>query len=611
MKKHLKKVFSVIMIFALVFVTFFAVEPTPANAENMPAAGVVTVSNVRVSNSSPKLGDTVRYSFEYSSTIDIVRVDVSMQYGSAGYSSGGAYYEDDHSLWFDVTMESYGDYRINYITFTDANANVYWIHNITTSEYVPPESTGMDMSATDINVQQASVDTQKPVIDMSSLRVDNKNHFVGDWANAYIKIADNEGINSVGFMYRKGNGTEVSGGGMYEGNDTWKFDIFAEVPGDYKILYITATDFSGNTTAVYDSGYTGYKPYAGDTKSLSAASFKAVGANPNDKSAPVIYTDTLSVSKVKAQLNERVFVSVKISDESKIERLSTFVQMGKGGICEMPGAFEYNSASGKYEMTLDSEYYGLWEIMGIHATDANGNETLIYNSNMYTGETPYGYFGSPTAKKDMSGSVFYVGITDADTGIFITGNGMNNNVRFDAKHLSKDGSAYNKLYKKGYNVDKFMELKVSGDYSERGEKVKVDFPVNASNGSKVLIKHLRPNGQIQEEAKTVYGGKVSMYVSDFSPFMILSTDNGQLLAGDEDKLNDTKEDKDAAKKDKDADKSDKKDDKKDKDDGVLDNLFNKDDNKSGGPNVGLVVGIAVLLIAAGGGGAYYYYKKKK
>lgn len=608
MREHLRRIFSIIMIFTLVFGIFFVIEPAPANAENLPASGVVTVSNVRVSNSSPKLGDTVRYSFEYSSTIDIVRVDVSMQYGSAGYSSGGEYYEDDHSLWFDVTMESYGDYRINYITFTDANANVYWIHNITTSAYVPPESTGMDMSATDISVQPTNVDTQKPNIDVSSLRVDNKKHFVGDWANIYIKITDNEGINSVGYMYRMGNGTEVSGGGIYEGNDTWKLDIFAEVPGNYEILYITATDLSGNTTAVYDSGYVGYKQYEGDTKSLSAASFKVTGSNPNDKKAPIIHTNTLSVSKIKADLNEKVVVSVKITEESKLERINPFVQMGKAGICEMSNAFQYNSATGKYEMTLDSEYYGIWEIMGIHAVDANGNETLIYNSNMYTGETPYGYFGNPTAKKDMSGSVFYVGITDADTGIFITGNGMNNNVRFDAKHLSKDGNAYKKLYKKGYNVDKFMELKVSGNYSERGEKVKVEFPVSASNGSKVLIKHLRPNGQIQQEAKTVYGGKVSMYVSDFSPFMILSTDNGELLAGDEDMLNDTKEDKDAAKKEKDADNAEKKDGKKD---GVLDNLFNKSNDESGGPNIGVIIGIGLLVIAAGGGGAYYYYKKRK
>jgi len=602
MNEHLKRIISILIILTLILGSYFMMAPIATDAETLPAAGVVTVSNVQVSNTSPKLGDTVRYSFEYSSTIDIVQVDVSMQYGSAGYSSGGAYYEDDHSLWFDVTMESYGEYRINYISFTDANANTYYVHNITTTVSVPSNSTPMDMSATDIYVQTASADTQKPNIDLSSLRIDNKKHFVGDWAEAYVKVTDNEAVNSVGIMYRMGNGTEVSGGAIYMGDNIWKVDIFAEVPGDYKLLYIIATDVSGNTSAIYDSEHSGYRPYEGETKSLSASAFKAVGANPNDKKAPIIHTDTLSVSKVKAGLNEKVVVSVKITEESKLERINPFVQMGKAGICEMSNAFQYNSSTGKYEMTLDSEYYGTWEVMGIHAVDGNGNETLLYNTNMYTGETPYGYFGSPTEKKDMSNSVFYVGITDADTGVFITGNGMSDNVSFDAKHLSKKGDAYDRLYKKGYNVNKFMELKASGNYSEGGHKVKVEFPVDRPSGSKVLIKHLRPNGQVQEEAKTVYGGKVSMYVSDFSPFMILSTDSGELLDGDDKKLTDSEEDKKMA-------ENENKDGTADSEAG--DKGGKKDKSSSGGgATAGIIAGV-VVIAAAGGGGAYYYLKKKK
>ena len=41
-----------------------------------------------------------------------------------------------------------------------------------------------------------------------------------------------------------------------------------------------------------------------------------------------------------------------------------------------------------------------------------------------------------------------------------------------------------------------------------------------------------PNGKIQITAATVSGGKVHMNVTDFSPFILLGTDSGQLLESD-------------------------------------------------------------------------------
>lgn len=60
-----------------------------------------------------------------------------------------------------------------------------------------------------------------------------------------------------------------------------------------------------------------------------------------------------------------------------------------------------------------------------------------------------------------------------------------------------------------------------------------EFPVSGiKNGGQILIKHLRSNGKIQITAATVSGGKVHMNVTDFSPFILLGTDSGQLLESD-------------------------------------------------------------------------------
>ena len=55
-----------------------------------------------------------------------------------------------------------------------------------------------------------------------------------------------------------------------------------------------------------------------------------------------------------------------------------------------------------------------------------------------------GYFGEPTSKKNLSAANFYVGITDPATGIFISGDGMSNNVSMNVSTLSQKGGAYEK-----------------------------------------------------------------------------------------------------------------------------------------------------------------------
>lgn len=606
MKKTLLRVITIMLAATLILSGF------PQNLESAEAASDVSVSNVAVTGSG-EMGSSATFSCDLSASVQIVDIVFGIQYGNFGsvmcavdsIASSGR-------ITCTQTIEYSGTWYVEYVRLQDVNGVYYYFYDNTQSaDSYPANSFPINTSGSKVVVENKQNDTEAPKIDVSSFSPAQPTFTVGSNAIVYVNVSDNVNVKRIDFMVKMGSGpATTSSYCTHMGGDKWALNIPADYPGTYEIVFISARDESSNETLIYNSKYSAFEDYGYDKADLSAANFEVKSNDENDTKGPQVHVNTLTVSKNYAALNDKVTISVKVTDDSKIVEVTPFIGMGRGGICEFGGYMKYDSSSGKYSIELGSEYYGIWGVMGIYARDASGNVTCLYNS-AYADGPMYGYFGEPTAKNDLNAATFYVGITDQDTGIFITGNGMDNNVSMSASDLDKKGSSYDKLYQNGYNVDRFCEIKVSGNYSEHGKKVKVEFPVKGKpDGSKVLIKHLRGNGKVQTTAATVRNGKVYMNVTDFSPFILLSRDDGTLLEDDIKKI------ETGAIAESDDEKSDSGTDiesdenKESKENSAKDNASGTD--KTGTNTTAIIIIVCVLiLLSAGGYFGYREWNKKK
>lgn len=91
--------------------------------------------------------------------------------------------------------------------------------------------------------------------------------------------------------------------------------------------------------------------------------------------------------------------------------------------------------------------------------------------------------------------------------------------------LENSGEIFDKLYYDGYDVSKFVEITMNGEYNKNNSKVRVEFKCKPEDeGKEYKIRHLLSNGEIQEETQVVKNGIIYIWVDEFSPFMIETND---------------------------------------------------------------------------------------
>lgn len=532
MKKKLSHFIAVMVLTALFLASI------PYDVQKASAYSNVNVSNVKVSGSSLDIGGSASFSFNLSSSVKISHIDIGVIHGNYGVVSVPAdKIISSGTVTCSVDIGYSGSWGIDYISLYDANGNVYCFYDKNNSQDMyEPGSMPIDMSRSKFTVENKAGDYEAPVIDTASVYAEKSTCKVGEGNKIYVNISDNVKVTRVDYEVKTGQGpvTAFAFASHVSGNK-WALEVPTDYNGKYEIVSISAQDSNANTAVIYNSSYSQFEDYGYETANLSKGNFqvKASAGGAKDKKGPEIISSSVSVSTRYASLGSNVTISVKVTDDSKIVDVTPFIKTGRGGVCEFGGGMTYDSSTGKHSITLDCNYYGTWELAGISALDSSGNFTYLYSTGYSDAEGFIGYFGEPTSKKNLSAANFYVGITDPATGIFISGDGMSNNVSMNVSTLSQKGDTYEKLYQKGYKVIDFCNIKVNGKYSEGGKHIRVEFPVSGiKNGGQILIKHLCSNGKIQITAATVSGGKVHMNVTDFSPFILLGTDSGQLLESD-------------------------------------------------------------------------------
>lgn len=498
------------------------------------SSGGFELSDIKVSNPSPKLGETIKISYTLKVPNDkkITDIQWTVQRGGAGDCSSGNQFNG--SSYYQGTIEEtviyYGTWQLNYLSVTCADgtsAVFYDSSNMTQEEFDGLQHDDneyyINMSGSKAIVQNSPNpdDNQDPIIHAESARVSKVEGKLNENFRIGIKISDNVGLIEVYPELSLGKGGVCAYGQLFYNNQTgyWEGDIHADYYGTYEIVSIRAVDSSGNETTVYNSKYS---KYTGETPAgnMSAANHYVKGVN--DTTPPTINFGTLGVEKSEIGLWKSNKVRVKITDNTQIQQVDATVKRGAGYLCSYGGAFQYNRKNGYYEFDLTGQFYGNWEIMEIRAVDVYGNKTVVYNSNCVDGKNPLAEYGEEGAiHRDLSAAAFYVGIEDTKTDIFVSGDGMDNSATLDTQKRKYQGTDYKKLNNSKHKDIGYFNIKMGGNYVKGGKNVRTRFePENVVDGNIVTIKHLLSNGSIQKKTCRVKNGQIDIHVDEFSPFLL-------------------------------------------------------------------------------------------
>jgi len=229
-------------------------------------------------------------------------------------------------------------------------------------------------------------DTEAPVIDVSSLKVDKTEAIAGDKVTISMRISDNIAVNHATIKFKKpqsGNTTSIntltynSVTGLYE----YVFNVTDETAsGIWQIFEIYATDTSDNYSFIYNSNVTNI----GITADLSKGNFSVSGTHA-DIEEPVIDVSSLKVDKTEAIAGDKVTISMRISDNIAVNHATIKFKKPQSGNTTSINTLTYNSVTGLYEYVFnvtDETASGIWQIFEIYATDTSDNYSFIYNSNV-------------------------------------------------------------------------------------------------------------------------------------------------------------------------------------------------------------------------------------
>ena len=217
-----------------------------------------------------------------------------------------------------------------------------------------------------------SVDSEAPVIDMSTLKLSSNRVVVGDKVQIAVKVTDNVEVSKVLISFRNSETSKLNNielefnekSDLYEGVFSVTEDISS---GSWYIYDIEAYDAVGNQ----------------NLKLLDENDYSIIVDNPNlDSEAPVIYKDTVKFNQSTATTGDSVILSVKITDNIEIKN-AKFTMYNEETNKQEFLILEYNKKSGLYEglfkikSNMPSGHWFLFDIEVYDTTDNYGLESFF------------------------------------------------------------------------------------------------------------------------------------------------------------------------------------------------------------------------------------------
>ncbi len=510
--------------------------------------------------------NSITYSCKVESKYPIQNASMQVQMGLGGEMEAASFIIEEESVSdmyiYDisstVSTNYNGTWNVKSIKASDSQGNTFAVYNSTVMGESDFEGwsfydlKGTDLSALDVEIGAGITDTTPPEIDVNNIIVSKEFTFSSelqsitecsttDMLYVYVPVSDDTGLASVNAMFY-GTNMECNVTGNSVSDGYYCFSCLASEFGNgtFGIATISAVDSSANEIKVVNSNYENATIYDGINADLSGYNVTIAGTNANDTSAPIVDVSTLKVvnslgeQQEKYVLKEQARVILQIQDESKISKVDAVFKYGKygnvgGGFFINPLSQSYDSATDMYTYTMYADlntvesYYGTWKIDELYVVDENGNSTH-YMSEDFSQSNPYGYISNTAYEVvDMSSANFDVGIFDKNnTGVFISGDEMEEGVTMEVEEISKDEEEYLEMADDVDNVITCIDISVN---DKHGKGVKVQIPVDTSkypDGTKVKIKHknMQNGGKIDVLQGVVTNGVACIVVDSFSPFMV-------------------------------------------------------------------------------------------
>lgn len=515
--------------------------PNVVGMEKVEAAndGKVSITSIVAEENDGKIGTSFQYRISlHAPDVEFAYMQADVKIGNGSVSSTPVMYDEASDTYFVyVLKEYYGTYQIVDLYFQDANGKTYLFYNDHyQGSYNLPNAEGVavDMSSANLVLMLASgkTDTQKPTMPASAVFCEQKEVAFGDPIIWYFKPQDNGDIANIFVEYAVNGSSNCTSPAIYDESRECYYvrtgDVFDKKYGTYEIVRVMVTDTFANRLEIINSQYSDlanvYVSNGAVMEALGSCNVTVKNASGIvDTEAPIIDTSNIQVSAKNIERNDHVTLSLKVTDTSGISSITPIIKRGKGDICAI-GGMSYNPSTGCYEVELwETTYYGKWELERIDVQDVFGNTACYVNTAYSTyQEDNWGWLPSTwdVKKTDLSGGDFSVGLKDKDSGVYVTGDGMDDDMTLDVTEMDWFSWIFWLLHKNLLNeVNSFFDVVVGGGGFTGSVDIKI--PVKgAKDGDKVIVRHLKHDGSIQEDEAYVVDGYAVMTVTEFSPFMV-------------------------------------------------------------------------------------------
>lgn len=228
----------------------------------------------------------------------------------------------------------------------------------------------------DIPSLYVAADSEKPVIDTSSIWIDNTSVYYGDTVTIRVKVTDNDKLEEVLLNLRNDSSSNLMYYLKMSYNDEidmyeYTLNINTSISaGIWNIESVSAKDITGNYALEYFN-----------------TSFSVINASA-DSEKPYIDVNSLSISKTLINENESLLIKIRVTDDIEVDRVNILFDNKEASNLSGYKELNYNQNSNYYEYEFiadDKVPSGTWYISSIIAYDKSGNSNYInFNTNDYT-----------------------------------------------------------------------------------------------------------------------------------------------------------------------------------------------------------------------------------
>ena len=486
------------------------------------------------------LGEEIKWSVKITSEKPISCVDIKLKCVDNIYDCGWEYDNETSIYTTSITPKFYGEVEIlniiaigpdqkmsGYLNNKYADAGSEYADRIDYNKLI-----STDLSDYNCVVKGGNVQAERPQMDISNLSiVDQKDHYeLGEiikWSG--IKIQSETPIAGT-YVQIRGPENTYDGEIVYdEESDSYGFTSYSNYNGKLEVVSLICIDANMHMAGFLNKKYNdaGYAFYDWDDydklvfTDLSKFDCK-VGQLNEVNEPPKVYIDTLSLDSNKKEyaLGEEIKWSVKITNDAPLANVQIILKLVDN---TYDCGCTYDKENDTYTTSIVAPYYGKIEILNVIAIDSNKHMSGYLNEKYNDAGDQYSDWEDydKLIFTDLSDYDAFVGIYD-ENGIFVYGDGMDNNVSLSINELDRTGEIYEKMNDPKLEDYKFYEISMDGAYKQNNKNVIVRFFVGRfiPDGTYVTIKHHLKNGKNQKVSGKVYKGYVEIEVEEFSPFLL-------------------------------------------------------------------------------------------